>query len=94
MRMLALSLGERVASGASRARGYVAECAHMIPPRLASDPSPGLRRPVKAPVAVHPLPSGEGRDPIPVPSPRKRAEARPKFDRLMQFRGPLLRGNP
>ena len=36
--------------------------AHLTPPRRASDPSPGPRRLVKAPVAVHPLPLGEGKN--------------------------------
>jgi hypothetical protein len=34
---------------------------HLSPPRPRTDPSPGPRRLVKAPVAVHPLPSGEGK---------------------------------
>ena len=34
-------------------------------PRRATDPSPGPRRLVKTPGAVHPLPSGEGKDLIP-----------------------------
>ena len=34
--------------------------AHLIPSRRCTDPSPGPRRLVKAPVAVHPLPKGEG----------------------------------
>jgi len=41
------------------------------PLRSASDPSPGPRRLVKAPVAVHPLPLGEGEDRIlslPIPN--------------------------
>jgi hypothetical protein len=46
--------------------------AHLIHPRRASDPSPGPRRLVKAPVAVHPLPLGEGKNPIPSLSPRER----------------------
>jgi len=37
---------------------------HLILLRRATDPSPGPRRLVKAPVAVHPLPLGEGEDPI------------------------------
>jgi hypothetical protein len=45
--------------------------AHLTPPRRASDPSPGPRRLVKAPAAVHPLPSGEGKDAIPSLSPRE-----------------------
>jgi hypothetical protein len=67
----ALSLGERVASVASRARGYLVILDPVIPPCRASDPSPGPRRLVKAPVAVHPLPLGEGKDPIPSLSPRR-----------------------
>jgi hypothetical protein len=61
--MLALSFGERVAipqSRESRVRGYLVMLAHLIPPRRARDPSPGPRRLVKAPTAVHPLPKGEG----------------------------------
>jgi hypothetical protein len=57
--MLALSFGERVAipqSRESQVRGYLAMLPHLIPPRRASDPSPGPRRLVKAPTAVHPLP--------------------------------------
>ena len=59
----ALSPGERVASVASRVRGYLASRDPVPPPRLVSDPSPGPRRLVKTPDAVHPLPWGEGRDP-------------------------------
>jgi hypothetical protein len=58
----ALSLGERVASGASQVRGYLFVLAYVFPSRHATDPSPGPRRLVKAPVAVHPLPQGEGKD--------------------------------
>ena len=61
----ALSLGEGVASVASRVRGYLVMLARLIPPRHARDPSPGPRRLVKARAAVHPLPSGEGKDLIP-----------------------------
>jgi hypothetical protein len=64
----ALSLGERVAipqSRESRGRGYLVMLDPVTPPRRATDPSPGPRRLVKAPVAVHPLPLGEGKDPIP-----------------------------
>jgi len=56
----ALSLGERVASAASRVRGYFLRLASLLRLRGARDPSPGPRRLVKAPVAVHPLPMGEG----------------------------------
>jgi hypothetical protein len=75
VRNLALSLGERVASVASQVRGYLVMSAHPIAPRRASDPSPGPRRLVKAPVAVHPLPLGEGKDPIPSLSPRERGRS-------------------
>jgi len=78
-----LSLGERVASVASQVRGYLVMSAHLIPPRRASDPSPGPRRLVKAPVAVHPLPLGEGKDPIPSLSPRERGK-RQRWDRCVQ----------
>jgi len=37
----ALSLGERVASGASQVRGYFVMFAHLIPRERATDPSPG-----------------------------------------------------
>jgi hypothetical protein len=40
--------------------------AHLSQPRCRTDPSPGPRRLMKAPVAVHPLPSGEGRGLIPL----------------------------
>ena len=83
VRNLALSLGERVASVASQVRGYLVMSAHLIPPRRASDPSPGPRRLVKAPVAVHPLPLGEGKDPIPSLSPRERGR-RQRWDRCVQ----------
>ena len=56
----ALSPGERVASVASRVRGFLLRLTTLIPPRPASDPSPRPRRLVKAPVAGHPLPLGEG----------------------------------
>jgi len=49
-----LSLGERVAS---RVRGYFVG---LAPRRRASDSSPGPRRLMKTPDAVHPLPWGEG----------------------------------
>ena len=45
---------------------------------------PGPRRLVKAPVAVHPLPSGEGRDPIPSLSPRERGETAVVFSVWLQ----------
>jgi hypothetical protein len=37
-------------------RGYLVMLAHLIFPRRVTDPPPGPRRLVKAPVAVHPLP--------------------------------------
>ena len=61
---IALSLGERVASVASRVRGYLLTLLSLSPPRAAGAPSPGPRRLVKAPVAVHPLPVGEGERPF------------------------------
>ena len=54
---IALTLGERVASVASQVRGYWVDLASR---RRASDPSPGPRRRVKTPDAVHPLPKAEG----------------------------------
>jgi uncharacterized protein (TIGR00297 family) len=63
----ALSLGERVAipqRRESRVRGYMRSLASLLPLRAAGDPSPGPRRLVKAPDAVHPLPLGEGDHPI------------------------------
>ena len=86
VRKLALSLGERVAIPQwreSQVRGYLLMSAHPVPPRRASDPSPGPRRLVKAPVAVHPLPLGEGKDPIPSRSPRERGR-RQRWDRCVQ----------
>ena len=83
VRNTALSLGERVASVASQVRGYVVMLAPLIPPRRATDPSPGPRRLVKTPVAVHPLPLGEGKDPIPSLSPRERGR-RQRWDRCVQ----------
>ena len=56
--------GERSEPGEGL-RGYVG---HLIRPRRASDPSPGPRRLVKAPVAAHPLPLGRGQRPNSVPS--------------------------
>ena len=47
----------------------------QVGPRRASDPSPGPRRLVKAPVAVHPLPWGEGKGPFPILSPRERGRS-------------------
>jgi hypothetical protein len=79
VRILALALGERVAvpqSRESQVKGYLDMLAHLTPPRRASDPSPGPRRLVKTPAAVHPLPSGEGKDAIPSLSPRETAEVR------------------
>ena len=54
-----------------------------VAPSCASDPSPGPRRLVKAPVAVHPLPSGEGKDAIPSLSPRQAGRSR-RPDRCVQ----------
>ena len=54
---IALSVGERVASVASRVRGYYVE---LAPRRRTSNPSPVPRRLRKTPDAVHPLPKGEG----------------------------------
>ena len=71
----ALSPGERVASVASRVRGFLLRLAALALPRPASDPSPGPRRPVKAPVAGHPLPLGEGENSISSRSPGDRARA-------------------
>ena len=65
----ALSLGERVVipqSRESQVRGYWHGLAHLMPPRGASDPSPGPRQLVKTPVAVHPLPWGEGEEKFPL----------------------------
>jgi len=67
---LALSLGERVAipqSRESQVRGYLLLSAHPIPPRRATDPSPGPR-----PDKVHrdhgpPSPPGRGQRPNSVP---------------------------
>jgi hypothetical protein len=67
----ALSLGERVASVASQVRGHLVVPVRRMPPPRPSDPSPGPRRLVKAPVAVHPLPLGEGGGPISPVSPLK-----------------------
>jgi len=64
----ALSLGERVASRVSQVRGYFPVFAHQIPPQRATHPSPVPLRLVKAPVAGHPLPKGEGKGPIRCPS--------------------------
>jgi hypothetical protein len=83
VRNLTLSLGERVASVASQVRGYLVMSAHLIAPRRASDPSPGPRRLVKAPVAVDPLPLGEGKDPIPSLCPRERGR-RQRWHRCVQ----------
>jgi hypothetical protein len=61
-----LSLAERVASRASRVRGYLVWLDPVTPPRRATDTSPG-RVPMKCiRIAVHPLPLGEGKDPIPI----------------------------
>ena len=83
VRNVALSLGERVASVASQVRGYLVMSAHPVPPRRASDPSPGPRRLVKASAAVHPLPLGEGKDRIPSLSPREKVR-RQRWDRYVQ----------
>jgi uncharacterized protein (TIGR00297 family) len=64
---IALSPGERVAiphARESRVRGYLLRLASLLRLRAARDPSPGPRRLVKAPDAVHPLPLGEGENPI------------------------------
>jgi len=53
----ALSLGERVASVASRVRGGSVA---LLSRRSSGEPSPGPRRLMKSPAAVHPLPKGEG----------------------------------
>ena len=72
----ALSLGERVASGASRVRGYSVRLRLLIPPHPATDPSPVPLRLMKTPAAGHPLPKGEGKDPNPCHSPARRGEVR------------------
>ena len=69
----ALSAGERVASIASRVRGFLLSLAALILPRPAGEPSPGPRRLVKAPVAGHPLPLGEDENSISSRSPGNRA---------------------
>jgi outer membrane lipoprotein carrier protein len=53
--------GERSEPG----EGFLGSLDLALPRRCASDPSPGPRRLVKTPVSVHPLPSGEGKDPVP-----------------------------
>jgi len=53
----ALSLGERVASVASRVRGGSVALLYR---RSSSDPSPSADGLMKSPVAAHPLPWGEG----------------------------------
>ena len=68
MRILALSLGVRVAipqSRESQVRGYLVRLVRLMLPRRATNPSPGPRRLAKAPGAVQPLPSGEGKDRTP-----------------------------
>ena len=68
----ALSSGERVASVASRVRGFLLRLAALILPRPASEPSPGPR-----PDEMHrdrgPLPLGEGENSISSRSPGDRA---------------------
>ena len=62
-----------MASVASRARGCL--LGPLNPPRRATNPSPGPRRLVKTPVAVHPLPREEGwRFNISHPLPRAEGE--------------------
>jgi hypothetical protein len=46
-------------------RGYFVMFAHLLPPQRGTDPSPVPLRLVKAPVAGHPLPGGEGKDTTP-----------------------------
>jgi len=72
----ALSLGERVASGASQVRGYFVMSARLIPTQRGTGPSPVPLRLVKAPVAGHPLPEGEGNGPILYLSPREMSRVR------------------
>ena len=64
VRNLALSLGERVAipqSRESQVRGYLVVSAHPIPPRRASDPSPGPRPDEVRRDRGPPSPLGRGR---------------------------------
>jgi len=62
---IALSLGERVASGASRVRGYLVRLGILIPHHTAGGPSaPSAEGLVKAPDAIYPLPLGEGEEPF------------------------------
>ena len=58
----ALFLGERVASVASRVRGYLLRPVYLIRPHAVVDLSPSPHRLVEARAAVHPLPLGEGED--------------------------------
>ena len=57
----ALSLGERVASEVSQVRGCFVALADLVSLGRTSHPSPVPRPLVKAPVAGHPLPKGEGK---------------------------------
>ena len=75
----ALSLGERVASGASRVRGYFGISTHRIEFRRPTNSSPVLLRLVKAPAAGHPLPKGEGKGPLHVTTPKGGAGAGTKI---------------
>jgi len=64
---IALSQGERVASGASQVRGCFVTFPYLVP--LLAQPTPHPSRPsadglVKTPVGGHPLPEGEGCDPV------------------------------
>jgi hypothetical protein len=58
-------VGSQESEVRSQVRGCFFMFAHLLPPQHGPDPSPVPLRLVKAPVAGHPLPRGEGKDPIP-----------------------------
>jgi len=75
----ALSLGERMASGASRVRGYIDISTHRIAYQRPTNPSPVPLRLVKAAAAGRPLPKGEGKGPLHVTTPKGGAGAGTKI---------------
>jgi hypothetical protein len=60
-----LGFGIQESGVRSQVRGYFVMFAHLLPPQRGTDPSPVPLRLVKAPVAGHPLPRGEGKDTTP-----------------------------
>jgi hypothetical protein len=85
IKITALSLGERVASGASRVRGYFDISTHRTAFQRPTNPSLVPLRLVKAPAVGHPLPKGEGKGSLHVTTPKGDAGAGAKIQKNHTF---------